>query len=96
MRPQCESHGTGTPAGDPVEAEAIASTLAKFHSKKDPLIVGSVKTNIGHLESCASMAGLIKVTLMLEKGVIVPNHDFQSPNPKIHLDEWHMMVSGKK
>ncbi|KAJ5556997.1 Type I Polyketide synthases (Type I PKS) [Penicillium frequentans] len=91
----CESHGTGTPAGDPVEAEAIGSTLAKFHSKKDPLIVGSVKTNIGHLESCASMAGLIKVTLMLEKGVIVPNHDFQSPNPKIHLDEWHMMIPTK-
>lgn len=90
---QCECHGTGTPAGDPVEAKAIAATLARAHSANNPLIVGSVKTNIGHLESCASMAGLIKVTMMLEKGIIVPNYDFQVPNPEIPLDEWHMKVS---
>ncbi|THC89221.1 hypothetical protein EYZ11_011327 [Aspergillus tanneri] len=91
----CECHGTGTPAGDPVEAKAVASTIAKSHTANKPLFVGSVKTNIGHLESCASLAGLIKTVLMLEKGVIVPNYDFQIPHPEIHFDEWHMKVNNE-
>ncbi|KAA8652757.1 type I polyketide synthase [Aspergillus tanneri] len=92
----CECHGTGTPAGDPVEAKAVASTIAKSHTANKPLFVGSVKTNIGHLESCASLAGLIKTVLMLEKGVIVPNYDFQIPHPEIHFDEWHMKVVSER
>lgn len=92
----CEAHGTGTAAGDPVEVSAIGSTIAKCLREKRggrTLVIGAAKSNIGHLESCANLAGLIKVVMMLEKGWIVPNYDFQRPNPEIDLKGLNLEVA---
>jgi acyl transferase domain-containing protein/NADPH:quinone reductase-like Zn-dependent oxidoreductase/acyl carrier protein len=80
-----EAHGTGTQAGDPVEAQAIGQSLAlrEATGRAGPLPVGSVKSNIGHLETASGMAGFIKALLMLEKRVIPPNLHFDDPNPRI-------------
>jgi acyl transferase domain-containing protein len=83
-----EAHGTGTPAGDPLEIEAIRSTFGMINKDSDlPLYVGTVKPNIGHLEGCAGLAGILKTVLSLEAGVIPPNLNFEIPNPKLHLNE---------
>jgi acyl transferase domain-containing protein/acyl carrier protein len=68
-----EAHGTGTALGDPIEINALASVYAKDRNEQNPLLVGSVKTNIGHLEAAAGIAGLIKVVLSLQNECI-PNH----------------------
>ena len=75
-----EAHGTGTHLGDPIE---IGALNAVFHDRSDPLWVGSVKTNFGHLEASAGVAGLIKVILGLQQGKIPPNLHFHTPNPYI-------------
>ncbi|PVH82728.1 polyketide synthase [Cadophora sp. DSE1049] len=87
-----EAHGTGTQAGDPTELGAISETFAETRDPKDPIYVGSVKTNIGHLEGCAGIAGVVKGVLMLEKGMIPPNIYFENVNPKIDLDAWHIKI----
>ena len=82
----CEAHGTGTQAGDPVEVGAIGDTLGYLRSatdEKDMLFVGSVKTNIGHLEGASGLAAMIKVIKSLETGVIAPNLHFSKGNPSI-------------
>ena len=68
-----EAHGTGTPLGDPIEINALANVLCKDRPAGSPLLVGSVKTNIGHLEAAAGMAGLIKVALAMQQQHI-PRH----------------------
>lgn len=88
-----EAHGTGTAAGDPVEAEAIARTLAINRARDDPLLVGSVKTNVGHLEAASGLTGLVKTIYALENGVIPPNINFETPNKDIPLEEWKLKVS---
>ncbi|KAI2628872.1 lovastatin nonaketide synthase [Hypoxylon sp. NC1633] len=85
-----EAHGTGTPVGDPIEAKAIGTAFYKYRSKDDPLFVGAVKANIGHLEGCSGLAGIIKTILVLENGIIPPVAGLSSLNPKIHADEWHL------
>ncbi|MCJ1390655.1 polyketide synthase [Xylographa bjoerkii] len=80
-----EAHGTGTPVGDPAEANTIVMAFQKYRSASDRLYVGAVKSNIGHLEGAAGIAGLIKTILVLEKGVIVPNANFESVNRRIDL-----------
>ncbi|KAI1084243.1 hypothetical protein F5B20DRAFT_576378 [Whalleya microplaca] len=87
-----EAHGPGTPAGDPLEASAIAAVFGKKRKVGDPLYVGSVKTNIGHLEAGAGLAGLVKAIYALEKGQIPPNIWFEKPNPKIDLERWGLAV----
>ncbi|KAI1813639.1 hypothetical protein GGS20DRAFT_469502 [Poronia punctata] len=87
-----EAHGPGTPAGDPLETAAISKVFTKYHSPDFPLYVGSVKSNIGHLEAAAGIAGLTKAIYALEKGQIPPNIWFEKVNPKIHLEEWNMAV----
>ncbi len=72
-----EAHGTGTLTGDPKEARAIAMAFDGQRSLDDPLYIGSVKTNIGHLEGASGIAGLIKTILVLEKGIIPPNIWFE-------------------
>ena len=79
-----EAHGTGTSLGDPIEAHALAGVLGPQRTKENPLIVGSVKTNIGHLEAAAGVAGLIKVALSLQNEEVPANLHFQSMNP--HID----------
>lgn len=73
-----EAHGTGTPIGDPLEFNAIAQTLVNKDTRTFPLIVGSVKSNIGHLEGTAGLAGLVKAILCVEKGMIPPLANFES------------------
>jgi len=78
-----EAHGTGTMLGDPVEVEALGRVFAPDRPADRPLYLGSVKTNIGHLEAAAGMAGLIKVILSLNEGAIPRHLHFQNPNPRV-------------
>ncbi|EDN96866.1 hypothetical protein SS1G_01792 [Sclerotinia sclerotiorum 1980 UF-70] len=78
-----EAHGTGTAVGDPIEALAIGRVLGEGRSSTNPIYVGALKSNIGHLEGASGIAGLIKTILALEKGVIPPNANFEKLNPKI-------------
>lgn len=78
-----EAHGTGTRAGDPRETRAIGAVFAP--GREDYLHIGSVKSNIGHLEGASGVAALIKATLSLERGKILPNMHFKTPNPNIKL-----------
>ena len=87
-----EAHGTGTPLGDPIEVRALMAVMGEGRSKDRPLLVGSVKTNIGHLEAAAGVAGLIKVVLSLEHGEIPPHLHFENPNPHIAWDELAVRV----
>src|SRR5262249_30318793 len=80
-----EAHGTGTPLGDPIELRALGNV---FTGRRDrPLVVGSVKTNIGHTEACAGVAGLIKVVLSLLHQTIPPTLNFRSPTPHVPWEE---------
>ncbi len=87
-----EAHGTGTPVGDPIEAAAIGHVLSEGRAEDDPVVVGSVKTNLGHLEAAAGVTGLIKTAMMLKRGEIPKNLHFDVPNPNIPFDELHMRV----
>jgi malonyl CoA-acyl carrier protein transacylase len=78
-----EAHGTGTALGDPIEVGALGVVFSKTHDSNYPLIVGSAKTNIGHLEAAAGIAGLIKTVLILQHQQIPPHLHLQEPNPYI-------------
>ncbi len=81
-----EAHGTGTSLGDPIEVRAIAAVLCNERPASQPLVIGSVKTNIGHLEAAAGIASLIKVVLSLNHKLIPPHLHFKKLNPYIQLD----------
>lgn len=87
-----EAHGTGTKVGDPIEADAIHRVFGAGRTKRFPLYMGSVKTNIGHLENASGIISIIKASLMLEKGFILPNVNFEKANEKIPLDEWNIRI----
>ncbi|MDF5712720.1 MAG: beta-ketoacyl synthase N-terminal-like domain-containing protein [Rhizonema sp. NSF051] len=91
-----EVHGTGTSLGDPIEVRALGSVLSEGRSKENPLIIGSVKTNIGHLEAAAGVAGLIKVMLSLQNKEIPPNLHFNQPNPDINWDALPVVVPSSR
>jgi acyl transferase domain-containing protein/acyl carrier protein len=78
-----EAHGTGTSLGDPIEVRAVGRVLGEGRDPKTPLLIGSVKTNIGHLESAAGVAGFIKVVLSLRHEAIPKHLNFNRPNPFI-------------
>ena len=82
-----EAHGTGTELGDPIELQAAAAALSGDRTADNPLLVGSVKTNVGHLEAAAGMAGLIKVLLSIQNGQIPGQLNFENPNPHIAWDD---------
>ncbi|HTW53587.1 MAG TPA: SDR family NAD(P)-dependent oxidoreductase [Stellaceae bacterium] len=87
-----EMHGTGTPAGDPAEAEAVGRVLGK--ARQTPLPIGSVKTNIGHLEPASGIAGLLKAMLALEHGVLPRSLHGETPNPDIPFDRLNLRLAG--
>lgn len=78
-----EAHGTGTRVGDPIEARSIDAVFHSGRPMDDPLRIGSVKTNIGHTEPTSGLAGVIKVVLALEKGLIPPTINFVRPNKEL-------------
>ncbi len=84
-----EAHGTGTPVGDPIEMQATGTVYSRGRDADHPLLVGSVKTNIGHLESAAGAASLIKVMLAMKHRVIPKHLNFSTPNPEI---EWERLT----
>ena len=87
-----EAHGTGTSLGDPIEVQAAGAALGDGRDADRPLLIGSVKTNIGHLEAAAGIAGLIKVILSLEHEVLPKHLHFQNPSPHIPWDRLGVRV----
>ncbi|KAI8253821.1 Highly reducing polyketide synthase alt5 [Colletotrichum sp. SAR 10_77] len=87
-----EAHATGTAVGDPIEMSAINSVFSKRLSAENPMYVGSVKTNVGHLEGAAGLAGLLKSVYILESGIIPKNLWFEKWNPQVQLDESLFLV----
>lgn len=88
-----ECHGTGTPAGDPIETTGASMVFKASHPADDPLIVGSIKSNIGHSENAAGISSLLKATLAVESGIIPGNPTFITPNPKIDFAKLHLRPS---
>ncbi|KAI1778713.1 putative polyketide synthase [Hypoxylon cercidicola] len=82
-----EGHGTGTAAGDPVEAGAFTAVLAKERTASNPIYIGSIKSNFGHLEGASGALGIVKAILMIKHGVILPTAGFESINPRIQDKE---------
>ncbi|WFE35246.1 type I polyketide synthase [Micromonospora sp. WMMD975] len=87
-----ELHGTGTRVGDPIEAGALGDALGAARPAGDPLVVGSAKTNVGHLEGAAGITGLLKVALSIRHRELPPNLHFRTANPDVRLDEAGLAV----
>lgn len=87
-----EAHGTGTPLGDPIEARALGEAVGVGRDATNPCLIGSVKTNIGHLEAAAGIAGLVKTALALHYGEVPPNLHFSRSNPHIALNDLRLRV----
>ena len=87
-----ETHGTGTLLGDPIEARALGSVLGKGRAADAPLLIGAVKSNLGHLEAAAGIAGFIKAVLALQHTTIPANLGYQNPNPHIPFDKLRLKV----
>ena len=90
-----EAHGTGTELGDPIEVRAAAAAYGEGRDADHPLLLGSVKTNVGHLESAAGVAGLVKVLLALRHGVIPKHLHFERPNPRLDWDALPVRVTNE-
>ncbi|WFD29597.1 Type I Iterative PKS [Malassezia sp. CBS 17886] len=87
-----ECHGTGTPVGDPIEANAIGQVFTPGRADDDYLCIGSAKTNIGHLEPAAGLVGLIKACYTLDMGIMLPHLFFEDPTPSIKWDDYKIKV----
>lgn len=87
-----EAHGTGTILGDPIEAGALGQVLGAGRDVASPLLLGSAKTNFGHTEAAAGVAGVIKVVAAMRHGVLPPTVNFTGPNPYIDFDREHLEV----
>lgn len=88
-----EAHGTGTKVGDPLEATALNAVFGgEGRTRRQPLLIGSVKSNIGHLEGTSGIVSVIKAALALERGFVPPNCNFEKANPEIPMDKWNMKV----
>ncbi|WAL61389.1 type I polyketide synthase [Thermocoleostomius sinensis] len=90
-----EAHGTGTKLGDPIELKALGAVLSDGRAPNCPCAIGSVKTNIGHTETAAGVAGLIKVALSLKQGQIPPSLHFNTPNPQVDFATLPLRVQTK-
>ena len=87
-----EAHGTGTLLGDPIEARALGTVLGRGRPEDSPLLIGAIKTNLGHTEAAAGIAGFIKTVLAVQRGQIPPNQRYESPNPHIPFADLRMKV----
>jgi phthiocerol/phenolphthiocerol synthesis type-I polyketide synthase D len=87
-----EAHGTGTPLGDPIEASALGAVLGRGRPADRPLLIGSVKTNLGHLEAAAGITGLIKVVLAMVNRRLPASLHFTDPNPNIPFDDLRLAM----
>ncbi|MGY6216362.1 type I polyketide synthase [Methylolobus aquaticus] len=87
-----EAHGTGTRVGDPIEATAIGRALGQRRAPDKPLLIGSVKSNLGHLEAASGVAGLVKALLCLEHRTVPPSIHLQTPNTRIPFDTLNIRV----
>ncbi|MFJ2444447.1 type I polyketide synthase, partial [Streptomyces sp. NPDC087658] len=87
-----ELHGTGTPVGDPVEAAALGAALGTGRTPTDPLLVGSAKTNVGHLEGAAGIVGLLKTVLAIRHRRLPASLNFMTPHPDIPLERLNLRV----
>ncbi|KAI0197163.1 putative polyketide synthase [Xylaria flabelliformis] len=85
--PVVEGHGTGTAAGDPIEAGAFTAVLAKNRTAENPIYIGSIKSNFGHLEGASGILGLVKAILMIKNGIVLPTAGFEKINPRIESKE---------
>ncbi|MGS2648750.1 type I polyketide synthase, partial [Streptosporangium sp. G12] len=88
-----ELHGTGTRVGDPVEARALGTAIGAAREPGAPLLVGSAKTNVGHLEGAAGIVGLLKTALAISHRELPASLNFETPNPRIPLDELNLRVN---
>src|SRR5262249_37048684 len=86
-----EAHGTGTALGDPLEARALGAVFGR--DRTEPLLIGSVKTNIGHLEGAAGAIGLVKTILSIRKGVVPAHLHLTKPSPHIAWNDLNLTVS---
>ena len=91
-----EAHGTGTPVGDPIETRALAEALARHRPPGEPLLIGSVKGNVGHLETASGVAGLVKALHCISHRLVPAQVGLQAPNPHIPLREWNLEVPTTK
>ena len=91
-----ETHGTGTMLGDPVEAAALGAVLGAGRPAERPLLLGSAKTNIGHLEAAAGIAGFIKTALAVRNRSIPASLHFENPNPHIDFENWRLRVASER
>ena len=91
-----EAHGTGTPLGDPIEVKSLKTVLTKDRQANQPCYIGSVKTNIGHTEAAAGIAGLIKTVLALQHQEIPPNLHLNKLNPYIRLNKTPLSIPTQK
>ncbi|KAH9906956.1 fatty acid synthase S-acetyltransferase [Xylariomycetidae sp. FL2044] len=87
-----EAHGTGTAIGDPTEVTALGRVFKSWRSAESPLYVGSLKANFGHLEGASGLAGVIKAILVLERGIIPPQANFEKLNPAIDGEFYHIKI----
>jgi acyl transferase domain-containing protein len=87
-----EAHGTGTLLGDPIEARALGTVLGRGRPETSPLLIGAVKSNLGHLEAAAGIAGFIKAVLAVQRGHIPANVCFENPNPHIPFADLRLKV----
>ncbi len=87
-----EAHGTGTPVGDPIEANALANALGKLRPKDKPLLIGSVKSNLGHMEAASGVAGLVKALHCIKHRTVPASIHFNNPNPNIPFEDWNLKV----
>lgn len=88
-----EAHGTGTPVGDPIEVRALQAVMGSDRRAERPCLMGSIKTNLGHLEAAAGVAGLVKACLCLRHGRVAPSIHFERLNPAIDLSSGTLQVA---
>jgi acyl transferase domain-containing protein/NADP-dependent 3-hydroxy acid dehydrogenase YdfG/acyl carrier protein len=91
-----EAHGTGTAVGDPIEVNALGELLGLRHPGDAQCVIGSVKSNIGHMEATAGMAGLMKTVLAMDKGIIPQNIHYHTTNPAIDLEKLNVRIADRQ